>query len=166
VYEVPNAMRRASLYHAYEVTDGDTTDLHTLFSDNFPYQRILLLREKPEFEPVLPDSGAVEQVEIVTHDVNYQKYRATLTTPGLLFVSENYFPGWQVKVDGQPAHLLRADHTFRAVSLPAGEHEVEFSFDWPRYENSKLVTQVTILLSLLGLAGCLVWEHRGKGKAA
>lgn len=165
VYEVPNTMRRASLFHAYQIAAGDTTDLHTLFNENFPYQRILLLNEKPEIEPVLPDSGAAERVEIVEHDVNRQRYSVQLASPGLLFVSENYFPGWKVKVDGEPAKLLRADHTFRAVALPAGPHEVEFYFDWPRYDKSKLVTQLTVILSLLGLAACLVWERRGKGKA-
>jgi hypothetical protein len=157
VFETPNAMRRAALYHAYQIGAGDTTDLNLLYSENFPFRQILLLNEEPQYQPVLPDSGASERVEIITHEVNYQKYRAELATPGLLFVSENFFPGCET------VPLLRADYTFRAVSLPAGSHEIEFSFEWPRYDMSKLVTMLTIIGSVLVLAGCLVWEKRRKG---
>lgn len=160
VYETPAAMRRVSIFHAYQMGKGDTTDLDLLYDENFHYQSILILYEKPEFPPTLNVSGEPETVEIVEHDVNRQVYRARLATPGLLFVSENYFPGWKVKVDGVEKKLLKADHTFRAVSLDAGDHEVEFYFDWDRYDNSKLVTWVTVVASLLLLGVCLVIERR------
>jgi len=47
---------------------------------------------------------------------------------GLLVLSEVDYPGWQVKVDGQPAQVLRADTVLRAVCLPAGSHTVRFEF--------------------------------------
>lgn len=163
VYQVPNVMQRASIFHAYESGKGDTTDLDVLYNPAFRYQQVLLLEDKPEYEPTLPDSGMVEDVQIMNHDINHQEYRAELAAPGLLFVSENYFPGWKVEVDGKPAQLLRADYTFRAVSLPAGTHDVRFYYDWARYNHSKQVTFATAAVSLLALIGCLVIERRKRG---
>jgi uncharacterized membrane protein YfhO len=80
-----------------------------------------------------------------------------------LFVSENYFPGWKVKVDGVEKKLLKADYTFRAVSLDKGSHDVEIYWDWPRYAGSRMVTILTVIFSGLGIAGCLFYERKTKG---
>jgi hypothetical protein len=166
VYETPRPMRRAAIYHAYQLAGNAPSDLDLLYSENFPYMNLLLLSEAPEYQPSLPDSGAPESVEIVDHQVASQHYRVNLATPGLLFVSDNYFPGWKVKVDGVEKKLLKAHYTFRAVSLDKGAHEVEFYWDWPRYANSKLVTILTVVFSCIGLAACLAIERKTKGTAA
>jgi hypothetical protein len=165
VYEIPRVMRRAAIYHAYELAAGDTTDLDRLFAPSFPAQKVLLLNEDPEFQPVLPDSATEETVTIVNHDVDSQKYDVTMASAGLLFVSDNYFPAWKVNVDGVETTLLKADHTFRAVSLAAGKHEVEFHWYWPRYNMSKLVTWLTGIFAVLLLTGCLLFE-RFRGREA
>ncbi|MEK6324713.1 MAG: YfhO family protein [Acidobacteriota bacterium] len=47
---------------------------------------------------------------------------------GLLVVSDNYYPGWRAFVDGLPTEVFRANHTMRAVNVPAGHHMVSFAF--------------------------------------
>ena len=61
--------------------------------------------------------------------------------PGLLVLSETYYPAWKAYVDGRPARLYRADHLLRAVPVPAGEHAVEL-----RYESVTLRVGITISL--------------------
>lgn len=53
---------------------------------------------------------------------------ATLSSPGVLVVSEVDYPGWTVRVDGEPAEGLRAYGVLRAVALGAGSHVVEWVF--------------------------------------
>jgi len=36
---------------------------------------------------------------------------------------------WVAEVDGHPTPILRANVMFRAVSAPAGRHEIRFRFD-------------------------------------
>ncbi len=47
---------------------------------------------------------------------------------GPLILSDQYYPGWRVTVDGQPAEIIRADTAFRAVCVPSGEHTVRFEY--------------------------------------
>ena len=49
-------------------------------------------------------------------------------TPQLLFLSDAYYPDWQATIDGREAKILRADYAFRAVVVPAGNHEVTFDY--------------------------------------
>jgi len=43
-------------------------------------------------------------------------------------VSEAYYPGWRVAVDGADAPLWRVNGMMRGVALQTGEHEVVFRF--------------------------------------
>ena len=64
-------------------------------------------------------------------------------------VADNWFPAWKAAVGGEPAPVLRAYHTLRAVPVPPGEHEVEL-----RYESGMLKSSLTLsLLTLLLLMG-------------
>ncbi|HEY9869349.1 MAG TPA: YfhO family protein, partial [Candidatus Obscuribacterales bacterium] len=47
---------------------------------------------------------------------------------GFLVLTDAYYPGWRAKVDGQEVEILKANHLFRAVRLPAGTHRVEFDY--------------------------------------
>jgi hypothetical protein len=72
--------------------------------------------------------GMVEVVSYAPEDV---RLRTTADRPALLVLSDANYPGWQATVDGRAAPILRADVLFRAVFVPAGEHEVVFTFRPP-----------------------------------
>jgi hypothetical protein len=47
---------------------------------------------------------------------------------GILTLSDQFYPGWQASLDGQPVPIYRADTVFRAVCVPAGDHTVRFEY--------------------------------------
>lgn len=47
---------------------------------------------------------------------------------GLLLLTEQHFPGWRATVNGEERPVLRADSIFRALSLGAGVHRIEFRY--------------------------------------
>ncbi len=69
--------------------------------------------------------------------------------PALLLLADLWAPGWEVSVDGEPAALLRADLTLRAVALPAGASEVRFHYHDPALRQG-------LLLAIAGLVGTLI----------
>jgi hypothetical protein len=60
----------------------------------------------------------------------YQPEQVTLRAsgPGVLVLADAYYPGWEATVSGQSVPVLRANIMFRAVVLPPGEHEVQFTY--------------------------------------
>jgi hypothetical protein len=75
---------------------------------------------------------------------------ASASRSGVLVLADSYYPGWRVYVDGEERQILRANLFFRAVELPAGNHQVEF-----RYE--PLSFTIGRLVSLLSLSSLGVW---------
>ncbi len=73
--------------------------------------------------------------------------------PGLLVLSEIFYPGWKVKVDGQSSDLEKPLGLLRGVLLESGVHTVAFDF-------RPILVYLGVLLGILVLAGILffVWS--------
>ncbi len=75
---------------------------------------------------------------------------------GWLVLTDAWYPGWEVQVDGQAAVVERADVLFRAVAVSAGAHRVEWvyrpaSFRWGT------VVSLGGLVMLFALIGRRAW---------
>jgi len=82
-------------------------------------------------------------------------YETSTTGPGLLVMSENFYPkGWGATVDGQPAEMIRVDYTLRGLELAPGKHEVKVSFAPQTFATGNLISISCSLLiyALLGWA--------------
>jgi hypothetical protein len=77
-----------------------------------------------------------------------------------LVVSENWYPGWMATIDGRPGVVARADYTLMGIPLPAGARRVELSFNDPVYARGKLVTLISLGLTLVLIAGGILMERR------
>lgn len=85
---------------------------------------------------------------------------------GLALFSEIYYPdGWSATIDGKPAEVLRADYILRAMEIPAGEHEIVFSFAAPGFSLMKGITTAGSAIILLGVAVSAALALRKKGWA-
>ncbi|MEK7785296.1 MAG: YfhO family protein, partial [Chloroflexota bacterium] len=74
----------------------------------------------------------------------------TLEQNGYVVLSDTYYPGWRVFVDGEPQPLLRANYLFRAVAVPAGQHEVVFEYA-PLSATVGLAVSIVSLVIWIGL---------------
>jgi uncharacterized membrane protein YfhO len=52
-----------------------------------------------------------------------------LSAPGVLVLTDAFYPGWRVFINGTERTIRRANHLFRGVELPEGIHQVEFVYD-------------------------------------
>lgn len=103
----------------------------------------------------LPEATAVPEANGTAVVRAYAPERVVVATesaaPGLLVLTDAAYPGWQAFVDGAPAPLYQADGLFRGVFVPAGRHEVVFTFRSPTFAIGRVVTLAALLL-LLGAA--------------
>jgi hypothetical protein len=72
---------------------------------------------------------------------------------GFVFLSDQFYPGWTATVNGAPAEILRANHAFRLVRVPAGASTVVFRYRPRSVWAGLAVSAGTVALVL---AACLV----------
>jgi hypothetical protein len=101
-------------------------------------------------EPVAVEPGdpAADAVEITRFEPNRITLQARSSSAGLLVLGEVMYPGWQVRVNGEPAHVVTANGILRAVALPAGEAQVEFRFQPGLFYVGAVITALTVLILL------------------
>jgi hypothetical protein len=72
--------------------------------------------------PVAVEVSALDRAD------GYFSARVNAPTAGFMFLSEPYYRGRHVYVDGRRARALRANLAFTAVAVPAGDHRIELRY--------------------------------------
>jgi hypothetical protein len=98
-----------------------------------------------------PQPPAPDQVSVLEHSPEHTVVQTQSSRDGFLVVTDAFYPGWQVTVDGRPDQLYATDYLFRGVHLPAGSHRVELSYA----PQSLQVGMAISILALVGVAACL-----------
>ena len=105
--------------------------------------------------PKLSRCAGEDHATLVHTDFNSVTIQASMQCQGMVILSDNWFPGWYVKVDGQPARIWEADTAIRGVEVPAGSHRIEMRY---RPLSVRLGAWM-LVLSLAGLAA-LAWLRK------
>jgi hypothetical protein len=162
--EFTGALPRAKLFAHWQVVTNDNDALSTLAATNFnPAQTVLVSSPLPGPAPAPSATnqagGAVEYVSYAPKDI---QLKATAARPSVLLLNDKHDPAWTVTVDGQPAPLLRCNYLMRGVYLPAGQHQVRFTFRLP-------TGALAVSLAALGVGVCLLgwlWSDARKLRPA
>jgi hypothetical protein len=83
------------------------------------------------------------------YEANYIRLNTWTTEPGWLVLTDAYYPGWKVRVDGQSREILPADYAFRALPLEKGQHQVEFVYRPTSFLLGVAISVMTILILIL-----------------
>jgi hypothetical protein len=114
----------------------------------------------------LPGGPLEGQAHVLVHDPDRVVVQASASRPAMMVLADNFYEGWRAQIDGQPADLMRVNHTFRGVVVPAGESTVEIVFRPPSLYTGLYLTIAGFLL-LIGIGGyaLLGLRRRSEGKA-
>ena len=84
-----------------------------------------LLKAQYSAAPTTPSTGAIGRAGEAAHRrlsaQRGRRSRSRARRTGVLVLHDIYYPGWEVRVDGRAAPILRANLLFRGVEVPAGQ---------------------------------------------
>ncbi len=160
IYENTRAMPRAWVTGRYRVAGGE--DALRLLVGGIDVRRAVVLDRRP---PLEPDPDATGTAEVTDPGIHRVVARVRTNAPALLVVSEVFYPEWRATVDGRPAEILRADTVLRAVAVPAGEHEVVFTYAGHAVRLWARVSIGTGVVMLLVIAGDGLRRRRRRSAA-
>jgi hypothetical protein len=149
VLENRDALPRAWIVHSTRQTsqEGALKSLKSGAVD--PGQTALLERRPPNLAE--PDEPSADRASVTSYEADRIQLKSSTGAPGLMMMSEMYYPAWKAYVDGRPVPLYSADYMLRAVPVPAGDHTVEL-----RYESTSLSAGVAISVVFYATLAALV----------
>ena len=122
-------------------------------------------RYQSKFQGFTPgvDSGAV--IKLTKYGLNDLAFQSQSSKEGVAVFSDVYYDkGWTAKIDGKDAEILRANYFMRALRIPAGKHEIKFTFMPASYAKGKMFSIISsiILLALAAAAIVMFFKNRTK----
>jgi hypothetical protein len=158
IYENLAVMPRAFVVHRLVGVDGDHDALAYLRSPDFkPASEAVILSadmggEERSLIDATPPDPANARVEIASYSPESVNVSVSNSRAGLLVLTDAYYPGWEVTIDGQPVPIRRVNHMFRGVAVPAGEHSVTFNYRPATLRSGLIVSLATLAVMLLAIA--------------
>jgi len=136
----------------------------TLNSPDFDPHKTALLEVDFTQQIEKPDSVNIK----TTPSFNKMTYDVYTNKPGLLVVSEIYYPkGWKAYIDGKEVPIYKTNHILRSIYIDEpGEHDVLFEFSpetFMKYYKISLIAHIFAFVCLI-VAAVLTILNRRKEK--
>lgn len=160
----PNAYGNAWFVKGIEFAETADDEIEALYTLNTATDAVVH-REFESLVPVglVPDSSAT--ITLTNYEPNHLEYTASCTQEQLAVFSEIWYPeGWQAYIDGGAVDHVRTNYVLRALTIPPGEHKIEFVFAPDIYETGQTLSAAgSAVLMIFVIGGALLaWRRREK----
>ena len=146
----PHALGNAWFVKDVQYADNANEEIEAIHGLDPSETAVVDKRFESVVKPMTCDSMAT--IRLVAYEPNRLKYEVNSNTGGTIVFSEIYYPGWRSSIDGQEVPHGRANYILRAMNVPAGQHEVEFSFDPVSLQVTENIANIALgLLALVAL---------------
>lgn len=141
ILQNPYALERA--YFAKNILTVPTSDPEKILArkDFDPTKTTLLSKDLKVFK--VSGEG---KAEIIHYAPNIVRIRTTTPSDEVLVLADQYEEGWKAQLDGQDTLISPANLIFRAVKVPAGTHEIIFSYYPKSFDLGLKIALATLLI--------------------
>jgi hypothetical protein len=118
-----NALPRAFVPHSVQVVKSDKAAIGEIASFDFDPQKTAFMTDKLNLPDTMRGTASVryDTPAKAILDVDMQ-------TPGLVVLSDYFYPGWRAELDGTECPIYRVDLALRGFQVPAGTHRIVCTF--------------------------------------
>lgn len=159
VFENLNSLPRAFMVYAYEKIEDEDEVLDRLLDQNFPNDKKVVLDRD-----VILENNEDQKTNYQVKYISYKETRSIIevetSKEGLLFVSDTYYPGWEVFVDGKEETIYKADYSFRAVKIPEGKHVVFFEYKPESFFNGLKISVISLFVLFFSGIGFFLYQKK------
>jgi hypothetical protein len=158
VYRNANALPRAFLVERQRSVQGRAAARAAVTSPLFDPRRVAVTERPvagiPSERSGASASASAGSARLVSYGREQALIAAKARRRSLLVFTDAHYPGWKARVDGRPAKIERVNYMLRGVSLPAGSHRIEFSYEPASWRVGWVVSLLSLLvLGALAFAG-------------
>ncbi|CAN5902483.1 hypothetical protein BH23PLA1_BH23PLA1_32000 [soil metagenome] len=154
LYRNPQALPRARLLGRPIYVEGEQA-ASTAVRELGRGMRDRVIVEDPD-DPLDESAEVVGRAEITVDEPERVVVETESETDAYLVLADTFDPGWTARIEGQPVPIRPAFVTFRAVFLPAGRHEVVFTYTPAGFWSGLALTLIGLVIALF----FLLWSRR------
>jgi len=148
-----DALGAAWFVEQYRVVNNPDEEIAALGNFNPAQELIVDKKFNDQLAGKTFTRDTTSKIALVKYVPNHLTYRTHTTKEQLVVFSEIYYAdGWHATLDGKEVPYFRANYLLRAMAVPAGDHQIEFTFapeSFARVENLSVVALIGLILLLV-----------------
>jgi hypothetical protein len=159
---IPNPEALGPVWFVKAVKMVNNADEEMKAMDNFsPKDTAIADKREQSKITVATQLDSTASIKLVQNLNDQILYESKSTSNQFAVFSEIYYPhGWKALIDGKEFPIARVNYALRGLSIPAGNHTIEFRFEPASKATGDLISLIIGLLSILLVAGGLFWEWK------
>lgn len=143
LYRLDDTVPRAYVVNRAFVEKDPLKALHMLSTPEFdPLQEVVLVNDIS----IQPAGPLIAHVKFLRYENTVVTIQAEANQDGMLILADSFYPGWKAHIDGQESKIYRANHFFRALAFPKGEHRIEFRYDPLSFKLGLIISSATLII--------------------
>jgi hypothetical protein len=139
---------RAFMVYKYILTKEEKQILKILSGDEFDYRNEIILEESPDIKLPGQEEKPEYKIEAQSFETNRISLKIHTSAPGILVLSEIYYPAWKAKIDGKETKIYCADYLLRAIPIEKGTHQIELVYNSVLFNVGRIITACTLILAV------------------
>ncbi len=151
VYEVPGALDRFRVAPYAIAVENYREAVERIADGDIDFTTTVTI-EKPPMPTELPDketdkSLSDNRVKVIRETSQKADLEVAVKQPSFLVISDLFYPGWKVRVNGKEENIYRANGAFRAVFLRPGRNFVRLWYTPSSFAAGVLISSVFLVLT-------------------
>jgi len=122
---------------------SDAESERLIRSGQIQLSQTALTEQDVHYSPCASKNGGVRTL---AYEPNALELETDTACESFLVLSEAYYPGWNVWIDGRASEIHRTNLAFRGMVVPGGKHRIRMQFQPAIFNLSRLISAVTLAL--------------------
>jgi Bacterial membrane protein YfhO len=153
IYANSEVLPRTWLVSQQQVVANSEQALTGIVAPGFNPRRTVLTEHKL---PGLSEQQSPGAAPGIAHITSYGAEQVTIAAQSdraaELVLSDTYYPGWKVTVNGHPTPISQVDYLLRGVAVPAGNDRIVFTYDPSSFRTGWVISLAAALVVAAALA--------------
>lgn len=151
IYKNCTAFEKAYTVHDAIVTESEEETFTMLRQKDLDLAKSAVIESSQEIAAKPLTGTEQDRVEITDYRSNSVHIQCNMASDGILVLSDLYYPGWNVYVNGQREEMLRVNDVLRGVYVETGKNEVRFVYQPLGLRAGICVSMISVLLFVAGV---------------
>jgi hypothetical protein len=121
---------------------GPTETLRALAAPDFDPRRTVFLPLETRALVTVSNSSPV-RISVREFSAHRVQLETEASGPALVVIAQSYYHNWRAYVAGRPTRLLRANHAFQALQIPAGRQQVTLVYEDRAFHCGALISLIS-----------------------
>jgi hypothetical protein len=162
----PNALGNAWFAEKPLFAENANKEISLINSFNPSKEAIISSSFKDQLKKLSFPVQENEKINLVSYQPDELLYKYSAREDKLAVFSEIYYPaGWKCYIDGKESSYFRTDWVLRGMIVPAGDHEIKFTFKPVSYYVGNKISLASSLLLILLAGGYFYAKFKIKSKS-